>query len=51
MLSQALQASRRKIIVFLFVVLTLVVIFGSLIYLIEDLLKSSRIVTAKQLII
>jgi voltage-gated potassium channel len=36
MLSQALQASRRKIIVFLFVVLTLVVIFGSLMYIIED---------------
>ncbi len=36
MLSQALRASRRKIIVFLFVVLTLVVIFGSLMYLIED---------------
>jgi len=36
MLSQALRASRRKITVFLFVVLTLVVIFGSLIYLIED---------------
>lgn len=36
MLSQALRASQRKIIVFLFVVLTLVVIFGSLIYLIED---------------
>jgi voltage-gated potassium channel len=35
-LSQALRASRRKIIVFLFVVLTLVVIFGSLMYLIED---------------
>jgi voltage-gated potassium channel len=36
MLSQALQASRRKIIVFLFVVLTLVVLFGSLMYVIED---------------
>ena len=36
MLTQALRASSRKIIVFLFVVLTLVTIFGSLIYLIED---------------
>jgi len=36
MLAQALKASRRKIIVFLFVVLTMVVIFGSLMYLIED---------------
>ncbi|MGD2185196.1 MAG: ion transporter [Desulfobacterales bacterium] len=36
LLTQALQASRRKITVFLFVVLTLVTIFGSLIYLIED---------------
>jgi voltage-gated potassium channel len=36
LLSHALRASRRKIIVFLFVVLTLVVIFGSLMYLIED---------------
>jgi voltage-gated potassium channel len=36
MLTQALRASRRKITVFLFVVLTLVTIFGSLIYLIED---------------
>ena len=35
-LSRALLASRRKITVFLFVVLTLVVIFGSLMYLIED---------------
>jgi len=34
-LMQALRASRRKIIVFLFTVLTLVVIFGSLMYLIE----------------
>ena len=34
-LMQALRASRRKIIVFLFAVLTLVVIFGSLMYLIE----------------
>lgn len=34
-LSQALRASRRKIIVFLFTVLTLVVIFGSFMYLIE----------------
>jgi voltage-gated potassium channel len=34
-LGQALRASRRKITVFLFTVLTLVVIFGSLIYLIE----------------
>jgi voltage-gated potassium channel len=34
-LLKALQASRRKIIVFLFTVLTLVVIFGSLMYLIE----------------
>jgi voltage-gated potassium channel len=32
---QALRASRRKIIVFLFTVLTLVVVFGALIYLIE----------------
>jgi voltage-gated potassium channel len=36
MLSQALRASRRKITVFLFVVLVLVIIFGSLMYLIED---------------
>jgi voltage-gated potassium channel len=36
LLAQALRASRRKITVFLFVVLTLVTIFGSLIYLIED---------------
>ncbi len=35
-LSRALLASRRKITVFLFVLLTLVVIFGSLMYLIED---------------
>ncbi len=35
-LSQALRASRRKITVFLFSVLTLVVIFGSLMYVIED---------------
>jgi len=35
-LNRALIASRRKITVFLFVVLTLVVIFGSLMYLIED---------------
>jgi voltage-gated potassium channel len=35
-LMQAMRASRRKIIVFLFVVLTLVVIFGSLMYVIED---------------
>jgi voltage-gated potassium channel len=34
-LSRALLASRRKITVFLFVVVTLVVIFGSLMYLIE----------------
>ena len=36
MLGQALRASRRKITVFLFVVLTVVVIFGALMYLIED---------------
>ena len=36
LLTQALRASRRKITVFLFVVLTMVTIFGSLIYLIED---------------
>ena len=36
MLTQALHASRRKITVFLIVVLTLVTIFGSLIYLVED---------------
>jgi len=36
LLMQALHASRRKITVFLFAVLTLVIIFGSLIYLIED---------------
>ncbi len=35
-LKKALYASRRKILVFLFVVLSLVVIIGSLIYLIED---------------
>jgi voltage-gated potassium channel len=35
LLKKALLASRRKIIVFLFVVLTLVVIIGSLIYMIE----------------
>ncbi|GIV60559.1 MAG: ion transporter [Rhodothermaceae bacterium] len=35
LLAKALQASRRKITVFLFAVLTLVVIFGSLMYLIE----------------
>ena len=35
-LRQAMRASRRKITVFLFVVLTLVVIFGSLMYIIED---------------
>jgi voltage-gated potassium channel len=35
-LIQAMRASRRKITVFLFVVLTLVVIFGSLMYIIED---------------
>ncbi|UCG77381.1 MAG: ion transporter [Nitrospirota bacterium] len=34
-LMQALRASRRKITVFLFVVLTLVIVFGSLMYLIE----------------
>jgi voltage-gated potassium channel len=36
LLMQAMRASRRKITVFLFVVLTLVVIFGSLMYIIED---------------
>ncbi len=36
MLSQALRASRRKITVFLFTVSTLVIIFGALMYLIED---------------
>ena len=36
MISQALRASRRKITVFLFGVLTVVVIFGALMYLIED---------------
>jgi voltage-gated potassium channel len=35
LLVQALKASRRKIMVFLFTVLTLVVIFGALMYLIE----------------
>lgn len=35
-LMQAMRASRRKITVFLFVVLTLVVLFGSLMYIIED---------------
>ena len=35
-LMQAMRASRRKITVFLFVVLTLVVVFGSLMYVIED---------------
>ena len=35
-LLQALRASRRKITVFLFTVLTLVVILGSMIYIIED---------------
>lgn len=35
-LMQALRASRRKITVFLFTVMTLVCIFGSLMYLIED---------------
>ena len=36
LLIQALRASRRKITVFIFTVLTLVIIFGSLMYLIED---------------
>ena len=36
LLVQALQASRRKITVFIFTVLTLVIIFGSLMYLIEN---------------
>ena len=36
LLMQALRASRRKITVFLFTVLTLVMIFGCLMYLIED---------------
>jgi voltage-gated potassium channel len=36
LLVQALRASRRKITVFIFTVLTLVIIFGSLMYLIED---------------
>jgi len=36
LLMQALRASRRKITVFLFAVLTLVIIFGALMYLIED---------------
>jgi voltage-gated potassium channel len=35
-LVQALRASRRKIMVFLFTVMTMVVIFGALMYLIED---------------
>lgn len=35
LLGQAMKASRRKILVFLFTVLTLVVIFGSLMYMIE----------------
>jgi voltage-gated potassium channel len=35
LLVQALRASSRKIIVFLFTVLTLIIIFGSLIYVIE----------------
>lgn len=35
LLMQALKASRRKITVFLFTVLTLVIVFGSLMYLIE----------------
>lgn len=35
LLMQALRASRRKIFVFLFTVLTLVIVFGSLMYLIE----------------
>ena len=35
MLNQALRASRRKIIVFLFTVFTLVIIFGSMMYVIE----------------
>jgi voltage-gated potassium channel len=36
MLVLALKASRRKIIIFLFTILTLVIIFGSLMYLIEN---------------
>jgi voltage-gated potassium channel len=36
LLLQALRASRRKIAVFLFAVMVLVIIFGSLMYLIED---------------
>jgi voltage-gated potassium channel len=36
LLIQALRASRRKITVFLFTVATLVVVFGALMYLIED---------------
>ena len=36
LLMQAMQASRRKITVFLFTVLILVIIFGALMYLIED---------------
>lgn len=35
MITQALRASSRKIAVFLFAVLTLIVIFGSLIYMVE----------------
>lgn len=35
LITQALRASSRKIVVFLFAVLTLVVIFGSLIYMVE----------------
>jgi voltage-gated potassium channel len=35
LLMQALRASHRKIIVFLFTVLTLVIVFGSLMYVIE----------------
>ena len=35
-LGQALRASRRKIIVFLFTVLTLVIIFGAIMYVVED---------------
>jgi len=36
LLMRAMRASGRKIIVFLFVVITLVIIFGSLMYIIED---------------
>jgi voltage-gated potassium channel len=35
LLGQALRASRRKIVIFIFTVLTVVVVFGSLMYLIE----------------